>query len=635
MSKRRFDFKKLGRSAPGALLEALEDRRLLSGSTIDPVAEPSIAGNPLDGTLADGTSTPPSTAFSPSQIKSAYGISSIKLNGIVGDGTGQTIAIVSAYDDPNLVSSSSSAFSTSDLHLFDKEYGLADPPAFTKVEQTSAGISPQPDTGWAEEDSLDVEWAHAIAPGAKIVLLEANNAGAVQLIDWGVQTAENMAGVSVIDMSWGFGEFNGENSYDSAFTTPSGHEGVTFVASTGDTAAPADYPAFSPNVVAVGGTHLTLSGTSYSGETGYISGGGGISAYESKPSYQSSVKQSSGFRTTPDVSFDGDPNTGVAVYDSYNGGHPGWYKIAGTSLGGPVWSALIAIADQGRVSAGLTTLDGPTQTLPKLYSIASTDYHDITSGNNGFSAASGYDLVTGRGSPIANVLEPDLAGVSASAAVITGSASITGTVFADANSNAKLDTGEAGLSGVKIYIDTNKNGVLDTGETTCTTSSAGIYTFSKLPAGTYQIREVLPSGYKLTTPTTGYLNITVANGAAIKSENWGNARVPVTTSYLGSISGYVYTDTNSNGKLDSTEKGLAGITVFIDTNGDGKLDNGEVSTTTNASGYYYFGISTAATYRIAEVIPSGYHLTAPTVDYYLVVVKGGWNVGNEDFGNLK
>jgi subtilase family serine protease len=635
MSKRRFDHKNACHSASRAVFEALEGRRLLSVAAVDPVAEPLVSGIPSDGTLADGASAPPSSAFTPAQIRSAYGISGIKLNGIVGDGTGQTIAIVTAFDDPNLVSSTSSAFSNSDLHLFDKQFGLADPPSFTKVEQTSGGSSPQPDTNWAEEDSLDVEWTHAIAPGAKIVLFEADNAGAIQLIDWGVQTAEATSGVSVVTMSWGFGEFDGENSYDNVFTTPSGHEGVTFVASTGDTAAPSDYPAFSPNVVAVGGTHLTLSGSSYSSETGYSNGGGGISAYEAKPSYQSSVKQSSAFRTTPDVSFDGDPNTGVAVYDSYNGGVPGWYKIAGTSLAAPAWAGLIAIADQGRASAGLSSLDGATQTLPKLYSIASSDYHDITSGNNGFAAGSGYDLVTGRGSPIANLLEPDLAGVSASAPVTTGTASISGTVFVDANSNGKLDSGEAGLSGVKLYVDSNKNGVLDSGEATYTTTSTGTYTFSKLPAGVIQIREVIPSGFELTNPTVGYLNITVANGSVIKSENWANARVPVMTSAIASISGYIYVDANSNKTFDSTEKTLAGVTVFIDTNHDGKLDDGEVSTTTNSAGYYYFGLAAAGTYRITEIIPSGYHLTNPLVDYYDIVIKGGWNVKNENFGNLK
>jgi subtilase family serine protease len=633
MPKRRFAPLIIGHSGPRAHLEALERRQLLSASLPDPIATPFVTGVPSAGTLADGTSTP--TAFTPAQIKSAYGISSIKLDGIVGDGTGQTIAIVSADDDPDLVNSSSSAFATSDLHIFDKEFGLPDPPSFTKIEQTSGGTAPPANQGWADEDALDVEWTHAIAPGAKIVLIEAQSAGAVQLIDYGVATAASMSGVSVVTTSWGFGEFSGESSYDSAFTTPSGHSGVTFVASTGDGSAPGDYPAFSPNVVAVGGTHLTLSGSSYSSETGYAGSGGGISLYESKPSYQASVKQSSTFRTTPDVSFDGDPNTGVDVYDSYNGGYPGWYKIAGTSLGAPVWAGLIAIADQGRANVKLSSLDGRSQTLPKLYSISSNDFHDITSGNNGYAAGSGYDLVTGRGSPIANVLEPDLSGVSASAPVTTTSTgSISGTAYVDSNGNGTLDSGEASLSGVKIYIDTNKNCVLDSGEATYTTGSTGTYTFGNLPAGIYQLGEVLPSGYKLTNPTSGYLTITVSTGEVIKNENWGYAKVVAAPKYIDSLSGYVYVDANSNGKFDSTEKTLAGVTVFIDTNHDGKLDDGEESTTTNSSGYYYLGLTTAGTFRVAEVLPTGYHLTIPTVDYYDVVLKGGWNVKNQDFGDI-
>ena len=619
----RADRKRLFKSASPILIEHLELRRLLSAS---PVAVP------LDGSLSDGSATPPASAFTPAQIRAAYGINNIKLDGITGDGTGQTIAIVTANDDPDLVSSTNANFSKSDLHIFDKEFDLPDPPAFTKIEQTSGGTGPTADTGWSAEASLDVEWTHAIAPGAKIILVEAQNAGAVSLLDYGVATAAQQAGVSVVSTSFGFGEFDGETSYDHIFTTPAGHTGVTFVASTGDDAAPADYPAFSPNVLAVGGTHLTLSNGSYSKETGYSDGGGGISSYENKPSYQSTVSASLTQRTTPDVSFDGDPNTGVAVYDSYNGGYPGWYRIGGTSLSSPAWAGLIAIANQGRATAKLASLDGVTQTLPKLYSLPASDFHDITSGNNGFTAGPGYDLVTGRGTPIANLLEPALAGVSSgSTTTQPATATIAGDVYIDTNGNGKLDSGETGLS-ARIFIDLNKNGVFDSGEPSYPTSSNGAYVFTGLPAGTYQIREVLPAGYKLTTPSNAYLTVTVTSGQAASGDNFGNQKIS-SAKVIDSISGYVYADTNSNGKFDTNEKPLSGVTLFIDTNGDGKLDDGEVAVTTNASGYYYFGLTTAGTFKIIEILPTEYHLTNPVAEFYNVVVKGGWNVGNQDWGN--
>ena len=230
--------------------------------------------------------------------------------------------------------------------------------------------------------------------------------------------AADLPGVSVVSMSWGSAESNlgsGGSSFelgsDGVLTTPSGHQGVTFVAATGDSGSPGGYPADSPNVVAVGGTSLTLNWfDAYSGETAWSGSGGGTSQYEEEPAYQGGV-QSTGKRTIPDVSFDADPNTGVAVYDSYNNGSTTpWSQVGGTSLAAPCWAGLIAVANQGRVAQGGTTLDGPSQTLPALYTLPASDFHDITIGSNGgFSAGPGYDEVTGLGSPVANSLVPDLA----------------------------------------------------------------------------------------------------------------------------------------------------------------------------------------------------------------------------------
>ena len=140
-------------------------------------------------------------------------------------------------------------------------------------------------------------------------------------------------------------------------------------------------------------------------------GGGGISQLESQPSYQVGKVNgtSSTMRTVPDVSMDADPDTGVYVLDSYDGG---WYQVGGTSLATPMWAGLVAIADQGRALDSESTLTGLTQTLSSLYSLPSSDFHDITTGSNGtYAATTGYDLATGIGSPVANLLVPALAGI--------------------------------------------------------------------------------------------------------------------------------------------------------------------------------------------------------------------------------
>lgn len=389
-------------------LEVLEGRFVPSG-----IAPTYIPYRPAGGEFHPaGSPTPLSSSFTPVQIAEAYAINTVSFNGIVGNGAGQTIAIIDAYDDPDLVSSSASGFSTSDLHTFDVQFGLPEPTGFfSKVSQTGGTNYPKVDRSgdWEGEEALDVEWAHAIAPMAHIILVEAKAAN--NNLYTALQWAEDQSAVSVISMSWGGSEASGETSDDSYFQTPSGHHGITFIASTGDNAAPGEYPAFSPNVVAVGGTSLYLnSNGTYSSETGWSDSGGGKSTVEPEPTYQESV-QSSGAREIPDIAFDADPGTGVAVCDAYNyGSTTPWAQFGGTSVGAPCWAGLIAIADQGRAVNGFTTLDGATQTLPLLYSAPASDIHDITTGNNGFAAGPGYDMVTGLGTPIANLLLPALAG---------------------------------------------------------------------------------------------------------------------------------------------------------------------------------------------------------------------------------
>ncbi|HEX4131203.1 MAG TPA: S53 family peptidase [Pirellulales bacterium] len=357
--------------------EELEQRQLLSATDI---------ATPLYDVVADATKGP--SGYSPAQMAQAYGFNQVA-GGLNGAGT--TIAIVDAYSDPNLVS---------DVAVFDKQFGLA-PINLTVVNQTGGSKLPAANAGWAAEIALDVEWAHAMAPGAKILLVEATNNSMSNLLA-AENYARNAAGVVVVSNSWGSSEFSSETSDDSYFTTPTGHQGVTFTVAAGDSGAPAEYPSSSPNVLSVGGTTLKLTASgAWSSETVWSDGGGGMSKYEAKPSYQSSL--SIARRGTPDVSYDANPSTGVSVYNTYGGS--GWAVYGGTSIAAPQWAAIIAIADEGRIQAHEGSLSNAQAVL---YSLPSSDFHDIASGNDGNGAGKGYDLASGLGSPYAQFVIRDL-----------------------------------------------------------------------------------------------------------------------------------------------------------------------------------------------------------------------------------
>jgi hypothetical protein len=426
--------------AAGAQLVASGNAQI--GSTSNPVSivvdTLTISGNAIAKSVS---LTPPSgtVAYSPAQIRTAYGINNLSL-----DGTGQTIAIVSAYDDPSIYLAldtfdSQFGLTTGGQKLYD-QYGPAST-FLTVLNQSGQSTSlPAADpsgagtNNWEVEASLDAEWVHAIAPGAHIVLVETNSDSLSDLMA-GVATAASQPGVAVVSMSWGYVEgldvlASDEATYDSYFTTP----GVTFVASTGDNgAAVPQYPAFSPNVVAVGGTSLTVnSDNSYNSETGwgyystglgeYIGSGGGISLYEGEPAYHQGV-QSTGSRTTPDVSLVADPATGAWIADPYNlpGDNP-FEIVGGTSLSAPSWAGLLAITNQGRVNAGEANFNTstPNETQQALYMLPQADYNSITSGSNGYNANAGYNLVTGLGTPIANKLVSDLVAYHGPTTTYTG-----------------------------------------------------------------------------------------------------------------------------------------------------------------------------------------------------------------------
>ena len=314
------------------------------------------------------------TGLAPATVQAAYGFTTS-----LSAGAGKTIAIVDANDDPT---------AESDLGAFSSQFGL---PActtangcFTKVDQSGGTSYPAVDSGWALEISLDIQWAHAIAPGAKILLVEANSASFSDLT-----TAEQYATAHAqyVSNSWGGQESFLDVLFDSYFSAP----GVSVFASSGDSGLPASYPSSSPNVISVGGTTLHFdANNNFTGETGWSSGGGGCSAYESATTAQASFGQygqvnCGGARATPDVALDADPASGVSVYDStpYSG-QTGWYKVGGTSVSSPMFAARSAV-------------QGVTIDANYVYG-NNIPFRDITSGNNGASCLVGFDLCSGRGS---------------------------------------------------------------------------------------------------------------------------------------------------------------------------------------------------------------------------------------------
>jgi subtilase family serine protease len=444
-------------------------------------------------------------------------------------------------------------------------------PSFTKLNQNGGTALPGTDPAakpntWALEESLDIEWAHVIAPQANIILYEANSASYGDLVQSAVNAARNNPSVTAISMSFGGGEFSGETSLDSYFTTPAGHAGITFVASTGDSGSPGGYPAYSPNVLAVGGTTLSVdSSGNYIGETGWSGGGGGTSILEAEPSYQTSV-QSTGRRTTPDVSMDADPNSGVAVYDSYdNGATTPWAQVGGTSLAAPMWAGLIAIADQGRAQNGLATLDGRSQALPAIYQAAASNFHDITSGSNGgFSATTGYDQVTGRGSPIANLLVQALAGNSTTAPVAAPSSL---TAQAISTTQVNLNWTDNAANATSNVIQRSSDGGATWATLATVGGSATTYSDASATAGSTYSYRVYASNGSTNSSNSNTVTVTTIPGAPqnVAASAVSASQINVTWSSVTGASGFRI-DRSTDGATWTTVGNVGGgVTAFSNT----------------------------------------------------------------------
>ncbi|MEU2285859.1 peptidase S8 [Streptomyces sp. NPDC013178] len=343
----------------------------------------------VDGVTPKAADASTPSGYGPSDLQDAYGLT----DAAASNGSGQTIAIVDAYDDPN---------AAADLAKYRSYYGL---PActtangcFKKVSQTGSTTSlPSADSGWAEEISLDLDMASAVCPQCGILLVEAKSASMANL-----GTAVNEAvklGAKFVSNSYGGSESSSDTSYDSSYFK---HPGVAITVSAGDEGYGAEYPAASKYVTSVGGTALKTSSTTRGWtETVWSTSssegtGSGCSAYDTKPSWQTDTGCAR--RTISDVSAVADPATGVSVYDSY-GVTAGWYTFGGTSASAPIIAAVYALAG----TPG--SADYPAQ-YP--YTAGTSALNDVTSGSNGTCSATagylctakaGYDGPTGLGTP--------------------------------------------------------------------------------------------------------------------------------------------------------------------------------------------------------------------------------------------
>jgi subtilase family serine protease len=327
----------------------------------------------------------------PQMMRSAYDLPN--------SGGSNAIAVVDAFHYPTALK---------DFDTFSLYFNLPQETSTKAVASTNptfqvvyaTGVQPKSGgnyiSSWNLEAALDIEWAHAMAPGAKVYLVEAASDSTHDL-DYAVGIAASLPGVKEVSMSWGGAESAYEASaYDSNFTTP----GVVYTASAGDTAAKLDYPAASPNVVACGGTSIKRNGEgTVVSETGWADAGCGPSKFEPRPAFQSGVASVVGTkRGVSDLSFVADPNTGVYVYFSTSlWGENGWWILGGTSVSSPSLAGVINLA--GGVNGFAATSQ---EEEARIYGgLGTSSFRDITSGKDGkYKCQVGYDFVTGVGSPL-------------------------------------------------------------------------------------------------------------------------------------------------------------------------------------------------------------------------------------------
>ena len=469
----------------------------LSAASMHAVLHRRASAAEVSNTTASGQLTPMASGsavatYTPAQIRAAYGLPSLPTLGATPTasqaaamGAGQTVYIVDAYADPN---------AASELAAFNAKFGLptctslsiastATLPlasaaktgcTFSVVYANASGgmnaSAPSYNSGWATEIALDVQWVHATAPMARIVLIEATDASMSGLL--GAIALANKMGNGVVSMSFGASEGSWTTSEDSYFSAT----GMSYVAAAGDGGAAVEWPAVSSHVLAVGGTSLSYSGTGTRSEVVWSGTGGGVSSYVATPSYQNSTVPGMGTparRSVNDVSFNADPSTGQYVVTIAPGSAAqDWLSAGGTSLAAPQWAALLAVTNALRVQAGKAVLQDPHTTIYGQIASTSANYAgafaDVTRGSDGScascSAKTGYDLPTGLGTPNVASLLNQLGGASSTASAPTvTAATISGTAgqaLSFTVSATSVDTLSFALSNAPSGMAINASGVV-------------------------------------------------------------------------------------------------------------------------------------------------------------------------------
>ncbi|MFD5400780.1 putative Ig domain-containing protein [Streptomyces griseorubiginosus] len=445
--------------------------------------------------LATALAAAAPSGLSPANLHSAYNLPST-------GGSGLTVAVVDAYNDPN---------AESDLATYRSQYGLSACTkangCFKQVSQTGSTTSlPTNDTGWAGEEALDIDMVSAVCPNCNITLVEANSAN-----DTDLGIAENEAvslGAKVVSNSWGGSEASSQTSEDTSYFK---HPGVAITVSAGDSAYGAEYPATSQYVTAVGGTALSTSSNSRGWtesvwKTSSTEGtGSGCSAYDPKPSWQTDTGCSK--RMEADVSAVADPATGVAVYDTYGGS--GWAVYGGTSASAPIIAGVYALA--GTPGSGDYPAKYPYSHTGNLY--------DVTSGNNGScspsyfcTATTGYDGPTGWGTP--NGTTAFTAGTS------------TGNTVTVTNPGSQSTT-TGGTVSLQISATDSAGATLTYSATGLPTglsiSSSGKITGTASTAGTYQVTVTAKDSTGASGSTSFTWTVGSTGGTCTSSQLLGNA----------------------------------------------------------------------------------------------------------------
>jgi subtilase family serine protease len=469
----------------------LNTRRLTIDALRTVQASRSLAADTENSTAAPMAGTSTVVTYTPAQIRAAYGLPTLpsSFTGLSATqaaqlGAGQTIYIVDAQHNPNVAA---------ELAAFNSKFGL--PTCTTKTIATSASLplatasssacelsivystasggmtstAPAYDAGWATEIALDVQWAHATAPLARIVLIEAASASYDNLLG-GVRLANNL-GPGIVSMSFGGSETSGLSSADSVFSGAK----MSYLASTGDSGAGVAWPSVSSKVLAVGGTTLSYSGAGARSEVVWSGTGGGVSGYIATPSYQSTAVPGMGTalrRTVADVAFNADPNSGqyVAVIPS-GSSTVKWSSVGGTSLATPQWAGLIAVANALRAVNGKAALAAPHAALyTNISTVAGTyasAFADITKGSHGSCGACsgevGYDQATGLGTPNVAALLSTLSGLTVQTAPVVSGATIsgkTGTALTFTVAVTATNTVSYSLSGAPSGMSINSAGVV-------------------------------------------------------------------------------------------------------------------------------------------------------------------------------